>query len=303
MASAKRVLVYLAEGNRLPQCARFVQSITGALSGCHADQVEVSCSLEGQHFVLSAGEREGASRVLLRRAPFCPFKCLSATEAASLPSDVQARGVDVGVAVLLQTADRKTLLTRRAAPLTIFPNIWVPPGGHVELGEKLLDAGLRELGEETGLWLGPDEFSCRLLGLWESVYPPMLTRGLPQRHHIVTYLLLRSCRTHLQLQARLRPEPQEVSGCVWLDAVLARAIVASVDGADGLGQLPAHLPPTVGVWEVSSAGELFRSTLSTAVLLSRAPAQGGDLERVSTGTKFALELWLDTLGGDEPPAS
>nr|XP_015192151.1 PREDICTED: nucleoside diphosphate-linked moiety X motif 17 isoform X2 [Lepisosteus oculatus] len=177
MASAKRVLVYLAEGNRLPQCARFVQSITGALSGCHADQVEVSCSLEGQHFVLSAGEREGASRVLLRRAPFCPFKRLSATEAASLPSDVQARGVDVGVAVLLQTADRKTLLTRRAAPLTIFPNIWVPPAA---------GRGAEGAGRGDGTVAGPGRVLLQAAGTVGVRVPTHADQGVatatPHRH-------------------------------------------------------------------------------------------------------------------------
>lgn len=34
----------------------------------------------------------------------------------------------------------------------------------------------------------------------QSVYPPMLSRGLPQRHHIVIYMLLHSSLSHLQLQ-------------------------------------------------------------------------------------------------------
>lgn len=32
---------------------------------------------------------------------------------------------------------------------------------------KLLDAGLRELREETGLKLDPEDVSSQLLGLWE----------------------------------------------------------------------------------------------------------------------------------------
>ena len=26
-----------------------------------------------------------------------------------------------------------------------FPGIWVPPGGHIDVGETLIEAGLREL--------------------------------------------------------------------------------------------------------------------------------------------------------------
>lgn len=63
-----------------------------------------------------------------QRAQFCPFKHLSETEAASLPDDILNRGVDVGVAILLQSANERLLLTRRAASLRIFPNVWVPPG-------------------------------------------------------------------------------------------------------------------------------------------------------------------------------
>lgn len=49
------------------------------------------------------------------------------------------------------------------------------------------------------------------------------------------------------------------------------------------------------VSQVASNGALSDSSLPTAVFVNRAPASGPDLERVSTGTKFALELWLRTL--------
>ncbi|XP_072702772.1 nucleoside diphosphate-linked moiety X motif 17 isoform X2 [Ciconia boyciana] len=46
----------------------------------------------------------------------------------------------------------------------------------------------------------------------QSVYPPMLSRGLPRRHHIVTYLLLLSAESHEQLEARMRPSESEHHG-------------------------------------------------------------------------------------------
>lgn len=49
------------------------------------------------------------------------------------------------------------------------------------------------------------------------------------------------------------------------------------------------------VTEVSPEGELSESTVPVSVFCNRAQAEGEDLERVSTGTKFALELWLRTL--------
>ncbi|XP_043117996.1 nucleoside diphosphate-linked moiety X motif 17 isoform X1 [Puntigrus tetrazona] len=268
-------------------------SITGHFVGSVEDQATVSCSLESNRFILYDRLCDGG--VPLKRASFCPIKYLSHSEADSLPPDTLNRGVDVGVAVLLQSANQRLLLTRRASSLRIFPNVWVPPGGHVELDEKLLDAGLRELKEETGLKLSPDEISSQLLGLWESVYPPMLSRGLPKRHHIVTYILLKSSQSHLQLQACLRPDPAEVSACVWVDAGLVKVVVSAVDGEKDSVQIPTDLPQSISVTEVSPRGELIETSLPVSVLCNRAPDHGEDIERVSTGTKFALELWLKTL--------
>ncbi|KAK9961340.1 hypothetical protein ABG768_009132 [Culter alburnus] len=292
MEKVRKILVHLSKENAAPQCARFVQSITGHFVGSE-DQVNVSCSLENNRFILCDRSCDGG--VPLKRASFCPIKYLSHSEAVSLPPDTLSRGVDVGVAVLLQSSNQRLLLTRRASSLRIFPNVWVPPGGHVELDEKLLDAGLRELQEETGLKLSPDEISSQLLGMWESVYPPMLSRGPPQRHHVVTYMLLKSSQSHLQLQACLRPDPAEVSACVWVDAGLVKAVVSAVDGEKDSVRIPADLPQTISVTEVSSRGELSETSLPVSLFCNRAPDHGEDIERVSTGTKFALELWLKTL--------
>ncbi|XP_066539405.1 nucleoside diphosphate-linked moiety X motif 17 [Hoplias malabaricus] len=295
MERVRKILVHLSKESSAPQCARFVESITGHFAGNVEDQATVSCSLENNRFILCEGSHEGG--VPLKRASFCPIKLLSHSEASSLPPDTLSRGVDVGVALLLETSNQRLLLTRRAATLRIFPNVWVPPGGHVELDEKLLDAGLRELREETGLKLNPADISAtRLLGLWESVYPPMLSNGLPKRHHIVIYILVSTYFTHLQLKSLLRPEPKEVSGCVWADVGLVKAIVSAVDGEENSVHIPADLPHSVSVMDVSPVGELSESTLPVLVFCNRAPAKGEDVERVSTGTKYALELWLQTLG-------
>ncbi|XP_008296855.1 nucleoside diphosphate-linked moiety X motif 17 [Stegastes partitus] len=292
MEKIRRILVYVWKERAAPQQAQFVQSITSHFTDGSDDEVEVSCSLDKNQFILHRGDRE--TRIPLKRPAFCPIKHLSVTEAAAIPLDIQKRGVDVGVAILLQTANHRVLLTRRAKELRIFPNVWVPPGGHVEPDETLLEAGLRELKEETGLKLEPEEVSPKILGLWESVFPPMLSRGLPQRHHIVIYMLLHSSFTHLQLQASLSPSPAEVSGCLWADSRLVRSIVSAVDGEDGEVCLD-DLPISVSMSQVTAGGALTDSSLPVAVFVSRAPSSGPDVERVSTGTKFALELWLKSL--------
>ncbi|NXI38028.1 NUD17 protein, partial [Galbula dea] len=251
----------------------------------------VSCGLHRGRFLLSDVPFPGSTTALLKRPSFCPAKLLEEHPELSLPAELRARGVAAGVAVLLQASTGRILLTRRTSTLSIFPNLWVPPGGHVEPDEELLAVGLRELEEETGLHLEAGTFSWRMLGLWESLYPPMLSRGPPRRHHIVTYLLLLSSESHQQLQARMCPSEEEVSAYAWLEPSVLEAIAATEDGAESLGHVPAALPATVGITELSRGSSSPRQ-LPTGTFLSVAPAAGPDLERVSTGTKFALRLWL-----------
>ncbi|KAE8289360.1 Nucleoside diphosphate-linked moiety X motif 17 [Larimichthys crocea] len=297
MDKVSRILVHICKERAAPQRAHFVQSVTGHFSDGGADLVEVSCSLEKNQFIVYRPDQ--GRGIPLKRPAFCPIKHLSVTEVAAIPLDIQQRGIDVGVAIILQTANEKVLLTRRAKELRIFPNVWVPPGGHLEPDETLLDAGLRELKEETGLKLEPEEVSPKILGLWESVYPPMLSSGVPQRHHVVVYMLLHSSLSHLQVQASLSPSPAEVSACLWADSRLVRAIVSAVDGEDAEVRVDG-VPSSVSVWQVSSDGALSDASLPLAVFISRAPISGPDVERVSTGTKFALELWLKTLETPDP---
>nr|XP_020665908.1 nucleoside diphosphate-linked moiety X motif 17 [Pogona vitticeps] len=291
MGTGQRVLVYLSRSHAHPRPARFEQSIVGHFGAIHEDGREVHCGKEAHQFLISDREFCGSSKVLLKRPPFCPIKLLSADQAASLPGEIRDRGVDVGVAVLLQSATGEVLLTRRARRLSIFPNVWVPPGGHVEPDEKLLEAGLRELQEETGLQLQAGEFSCQTLGLWESVYPPYLSRGLPRRHHVVLYLWLLSQERHQQLQGRLKPDEAEVSAYAWLEPRLLAAIAATGDEAGGGNSAgDAHLPPTLRITELKN-GSAQSVQIPVATFFNTAPAQGDDLERVSTGTKFALQQW------------
>ncbi|KAM4663707.1 nucleoside diphosphate-linked moiety X motif 17 [Discoglossus pictus] len=301
MEPAKRVLVYLRREGSLLHCAKFVQDVTGHFSSPQEDRVYVTCRLDQNRFMISDRTSSGSSRVQLQRPSFCPIKNLSPAQAASLPEDVQGRGVDVGVAVLVQSVNKRVLLTRRSRSLNIFPNVWVPPGGHVEPGEQLLQAGLRELQEETGIQLQEGSVSWSMLGLWESVFPPMLCRGLPRRHHIVTFLLVQSGETHQELQDRLRPDEREVSACAWLDPEIARRIAEDQDEAKDAWKDLSSLPPTIRVMEVSS-GCLTQTDQDTTIFFNTVFAEGEDVERVSSGTKYALGLWLETLGRASPLA-
>ncbi|XP_054638310.1 nucleoside diphosphate-linked moiety X motif 17 isoform X4 [Dunckerocampus dactyliophorus] len=160
MERVRRVLVSVCRDRAAPQSVHFLQSVTGHFGT--TDQVNVSCSLDRNRLIVLKDDTDrGIPLKCLfdhQRAPFCPIKHLSVKEAASISLDIQQRGVDVGVAIILQTADKRVLLTRRAKQLRIFPNVWVPPGGHLEPDETLLEAGLRELKEETGLALEAEQF-------------------------------------------------------------------------------------------------------------------------------------------------
>ncbi|KAM4872589.1 LOW QUALITY PROTEIN: nucleoside diphosphate-linked moiety X motif 17 [Thomomys bottae] len=228
-----------------------------------------------------------------QRPSFCPFAALEQQPRAraALPGD---RGVGLGVAVLLQSKDQKVLLTRRTGTLRVSPNLWVPPGGQVEAEEELLDGGLRELREESGLCLPHGQFSWVPLGLWESAYPPRLSWGLPTRHHLVLYLLVTSPESQQQLQAKIQPNPEEVSAFTWLEPDVAAAIAATEDGTETPCSLPQDLPPSVSAMELED-GEPRPLALPMSTLLRTTPTSAEDQERVSTGTKFALGLWLQHL--------
>jgi len=54
------------------------------------------------------------------------------------------------------------ILTRRAVHLRRHAGQWALPGGRIDPGESAEQAALRELGEEVGLYLGPDAVLGRL---------------------------------------------------------------------------------------------------------------------------------------------
>lgn len=53
--------------------------------------------------------------------------------------------------IVVQDVGGNILLTKRARHMRTFPNSWILPGGHVEVGESLEHSVVRELREETGI--------------------------------------------------------------------------------------------------------------------------------------------------------
>src|SRR6202045_2460825 len=98
---------------------------------------------------------------------------------------VEAGDVENGTALLL---------TRRAAGLRAHRGQWALPGGRCDEGETPAEAALRELREELGLELGPDD----VLGLLDD-YP---TRS----GYLITPVVVWAAAS-----AAISPNPEEVA--------------------------------------------------------------------------------------------
>ena len=68
------------------------------------------------------------------------------------------RGIPAGVPVLLEREGR--LLLMRRAGTGFFDGLYSLPGGHVEPGESVRQTAVREMREEVGVEIAPDELAC-----------------------------------------------------------------------------------------------------------------------------------------------
>nr|XP_035968925.1 nucleoside diphosphate-linked moiety X motif 17 isoform X3 [Halichoerus grypus] len=266
--AAARVLLILAGR---PVSPRFVQSVCRLLgAGPGLGPWPTHCGLKRGRLVLSDGPFPGAStRLPLQRPPFCPFVALDQQQlrapGAELPTN---RGVDLGVAVMLQSSDQTVLLTRRTRTLSVSPNLWVPPGGHVELDEEV-----------TSLLTQPSpcpETRDLCLGLpW--VWAEGGTKDLGHVSLIERNVWDLCCL---------------VSSC-WTEGFesFGRRVDYSYPRASSLGSL----------WGYGSTAELEEDggarplAMPVSTLLRMTPTTDEGKERVSSGTKFALGLWLQHL--------
>jgi nucleoside triphosphatase len=84
-----------------------------------------------------------------------------------------------------------------------WPGKYVVPGGHVELGERIEDAAIREAKEETGL----DVYNLEFINFQQFIYDPAFWK---QRHFIFFDY---ACRTN-DTKVMLNDETEEY---VWID--------------------------------------------------------------------------------------
>ena len=122
--------------------------------------------------------------------------------------------------IIVQDAEQKVLLTRRADTMSFFTRAWVLPGGHVDPNETLIEAVLRELNEECGLKLSPNrpfqghKLSFELNSIFESSTPSK--SALPGSSHVIVFF-----RVQLPVKAselKMSYDFREVGAGTWIEA-------------------------------------------------------------------------------------
>lgn len=81
------------------------------------------------------------------------------TGKTALKSEAHRKGLyHQTVHVWFYTGDNKVLLQKRASVKKVFPNLWdVSVAGHIEAGEKIETAAIREVNEEIGITISESD--------------------------------------------------------------------------------------------------------------------------------------------------
>ena len=86
---------------------------------------------------------------------------MTAADLARLQAEAEADGLRCVVGALVRNAEGRVFVQRRSPQRRYLPNGWDVLGGHVESGESLLEALVREITEESGWRLkGTPELIC-----------------------------------------------------------------------------------------------------------------------------------------------
>jgi 8-oxo-dGTP pyrophosphatase MutT (NUDIX family) len=70
---------------------------------------------------------------------------------AALQDEAERAGRRCAVGALIRDGDGRVFVHRRGPERRVLPGCWDIPGGHVEAGESVLAAGVREAAEELGV--------------------------------------------------------------------------------------------------------------------------------------------------------
>uniref|UniRef100_A0A0B7AVV4 Nudix hydrolase domain-containing protein n=1 Tax=Arion vulgaris TaxID=1028688 RepID=A0A0B7AVV4_9EUPU len=130
-----RVLVKLHKKDFNPKLAEFSECILSYFESTDGT-ANLYIELKDNYLIVSNFSLTEHDKVVIKHSTCCPMLHLN-PDIVSLPKEISTRGVDVGVAILVESSDGKILLSRRPLHLRIFPGVWVPPGGHIEENETV----------------------------------------------------------------------------------------------------------------------------------------------------------------------
>ena len=112
--------------------------------------------------------------------------------------------------------------------------------------------------EETGLDVKDVLRDQRILCLWESVYPYILSMGQPKRHHLVVYLHLSLATAAAELRDKMMLDPEEVDAAMWLDPILARVVAED--------NVPDSCPPRIETLCLDKTGAMSTKWIAASVM-------------------------------------
>ncbi len=244
---------------------RFGECIQDLLHG--ASGVEATFSQGDLHL------RPG--NVSFEHAPHCPAREWAAPK--------EKGDVRVAVAAVVESSDHKVLLTRRHPQLRSFPNVFVVPGGHMEAGESLLEAALREVKEEVGM---DDLRPVRLLGVWESCYPHRVELGAMTHHHVVVYVHARLSTS--AEDTRLNLQTNEVHQVAWVDMDQINAVCkdrkdVEIEILQAEEEEEPHTTNSNDTWQENRSNVERTGKVMTASEI---------FHNITAGTHFALRKYL-----------
>ena len=98
----------------------------------------------------------------------------------------------------------------------------------------------------------------RVLCLWESVYPYILSMGQPKRHHVVVYLHLSLNTAAAELRNKMMLDPEEVDAAMWLDPILARLVAED--------NVPDSCPPQIQTMCLDKSGVMSTKWIPASVM-------------------------------------
>ena len=162
-------------------------------------------------------------------------------------------------------ANGDVLLTQRAFR-GMYDGMWVFPGGHVDVGESLMSAAVREVREETGL--GVDGASLQPLAVWEGA-----VSSKKKQFCVVFFAADALCDNALSCSMEL--QTKEVHRAAWVSKELLPRV------------LDTHLLHS----DMELDGVLIENDEQTDTRISMAELQRG----LGEGHKFALRAYLDSL--------